>query len=136
VHILLLRPDQAVLYCICVRGLISAGVCCLVGCSVAERSQEQWWVRVFDCGRATSSLHLMPSFYWRWTLKVPSPYCRALYPRSFPLSPESLSPPRSPVHSRGSPHLLPPEVAYFHSFYWPSGLHSCSPGPIPDHVTP
>ena len=31
VHLLSLRPDQAVLCCICVRGLISASVCCLVG---------------------------------------------------------------------------------------------------------
>jgi hypothetical protein len=28
------------------------------------------------------------------------------------------------VHSGGSPHLLPHEVAYFHSFCCPSGLQS------------
>jgi len=39
VHFLSLSPDQAVLCCICVRSLISAGVCSLVGGSVSERSQ-------------------------------------------------------------------------------------------------
>ena len=62
------------------------------------------------------------SLHWRWALQVPPPHCRALHPRSLPLSPESLSPPRSPVHSRGSSHFLPPKVAYFHSFCWLSGL--------------
>ena len=55
----------------------------------------------------------------------PSLHCRTFYLRSLPLSPESLSPPRSLVHSRGFPHLLAPEVAHFHSFCWPSGLQSC-----------
>jgi hypothetical protein len=48
----------------------------------------------------------------------------------FPLSPESLSPPRFLVHCRGSSNILPPKVACFHSFCWPSGLQSCSPYPI------
>jgi hypothetical protein len=34
-----LSPDPEVLCCICVGGLILAGVCCLVGVSVSERSQ-------------------------------------------------------------------------------------------------
>jgi hypothetical protein len=42
------------------------------------------------------------------------------------LSPVSLSPSRSLIHSRGYPHLLPPEVDCFHSFCWPIGLQSCS----------
>jgi hypothetical protein len=40
---------------------------------------------------------------------------------------ESLLPPRSLLHSGGSPpNLLFPEVARFHSFCWPSGLQSFS----------
>jgi hypothetical protein len=38
--LLLLRPNQAVPCCICVGGLMSAGVCCLVGGSVSETSLE------------------------------------------------------------------------------------------------
>ena len=52
-------------------------------------------------------------------------HCRALHPRSLLLSSESLSPPMSLVHSRGSPPLLPLEVACSHSFCWPLGLQSC-----------
>jgi hypothetical protein len=37
VHHLRMNTDPAVLYCICVGGLISAGVCCLVDGSVFER---------------------------------------------------------------------------------------------------
>ena len=130
-----MSPDEAVLCCLCVGGLVSVGVCCLVGGSVAkisqgsrlvetdglsasdslscllrayggydrhtiwsvivpslrapswarshfgpvtERSflhsclhfcscssftQEQIWVRAFDCGMATPSLHLMPCLF-------------------------------------------------------------------------
>ena len=65
------------------------------------------------------------SFYWRWSLQVSSPHCRAFHQRSLPLSPESLSPPGSLVHSRGSRHLQYPEVACFNSFCWHSGLQSC-----------
>jgi hypothetical protein len=39
----------------------------------------------------------------RLALYVSSPYCWAFHLRSLPLSPESLSPPRSLVHSQGSP---------------------------------
>ena len=38
-HVLALSPDQAVLCCICVGSLISAGICCLVGGPVSERSR-------------------------------------------------------------------------------------------------
>jgi hypothetical protein len=38
-HLLWLNPDPAVFCCKCVGGLISAGVCCLVGNPVYERSQ-------------------------------------------------------------------------------------------------
>jgi hypothetical protein len=37
--LLLLRPDQAVLCCICVGDLWPAHVCCLVGGSMSEKSQ-------------------------------------------------------------------------------------------------
>jgi hypothetical protein len=40
VGLLSLRPDQVVFCCICIRGFISAGACCLVGGSVSERSQR------------------------------------------------------------------------------------------------
>jgi hypothetical protein len=39
VHLLSLRPDHTVFHCICVRGFISAGICCLVGGSMSGRSQ-------------------------------------------------------------------------------------------------
>jgi hypothetical protein len=43
------------------------------------------------------------------------------------LSLESLSYPGSLIHSRGYPPPPPTshEVAHFHSFSWPSGLHTC-----------
>jgi hypothetical protein len=66
------------------------------------------------------------SFCWRWALQDLSPHCREFHPRSLPLSSESLSPPRTLVHSEGSSHLLPPNVACCHSFCWPSGLQSFS----------
>jgi hypothetical protein len=34
-----MNTDQEVLYCMCVVGLISAGICCLFGGPVFERSQ-------------------------------------------------------------------------------------------------
>jgi hypothetical protein len=97
--------------------------------STVHLDRNKLWVRVFDCGMATSSLHLMPCLSKRWTLQIPSPHCGAFHLRSLLLSPESLLPPRSPVHLTGFPYLLPPEVPYFHSFCGPSGLHSCSPPP-------
>jgi hypothetical protein len=63
------------------------------------------------------------SLHWKWTLQIHLPHCRALHLRSpHPLSPEILLPPRSLVHSRGSSHLLPLQVACCHSFCCPSGL--------------
>ena len=56
------------------------------------------------------------SLHWRRTLQVPSPHCRAFHLRSLPLSPESLSPPRSVVYSRGFSNLLHIKDACFHSF--------------------
>ena len=70
----------------------------------------------FDCVMATAYLNWYP---------VSSHY-RAFHLRSLPLSPESLSPPRSLVHSEGPHNPPPPEVACIHSFCWSSGLHSFS----------
>jgi hypothetical protein len=72
------------------------------------------------------------SFYWRWTLQIPSTHCRAFHLRSPTLRPESLSFPMSLVLSRGSPYLIPSKV-HVHSFCWPSGLQSCS---LPSTPTP
>ena len=72
------------------------------------------------------------SFYWRWTLWLPSLHWWGFYLRSCPLIPERLSPLRSFVLSTRSP-LPPSEVACFHSFCWPSEL-LLFPYPKPDHV--
>ena len=70
----------------------------------------------------------LSTFYLRCTLQIPSPHYCAFHLRSRLLSVESLSTLRSLVHSRGSPYLLvKTSVAYFNSFYWVSGLLSCSP---------
>jgi hypothetical protein len=46
-------PDPAVLWCICVGGLISAGVCCLVDDPVFER--PQWFRLIETAGPPTGS---------------------------------------------------------------------------------
>jgi hypothetical protein len=46
VSVLSLRPDQAVLCCVCVGGLGPASVCCLVGGLVSERSQGSRLVEI------------------------------------------------------------------------------------------
>ena len=84
-------------------------------------------------GNLNSPLNAL-SFYWRWTLQVPSPHCWAFHLKSLTLSPESFSPSKSLVHSTVSPHLPPPKIAYFHSFCRPSGLHSCFPTPSPQYL--
>ena len=73
------------------------------------------------------------SFYWRWPLQVTSPHCGAFHLRSLLLNTESLSPPRSLLHSGSTPPppRLHSEDAWFHSFCWPSVP---SPYPLPDHV--
>jgi hypothetical protein len=58
------------------------------------------------------------------SLLVPSPHCWGFWLRSFSLSPESLSHPRSLGLSRGSSLLPYPAAAYFHSFSWSSQLLS------------
>jgi hypothetical protein len=100
-------------------------------CPLSSFTQEQFWVRVFDCGMAT---HPSLFFYWRWALQVPSVYCRAdvFHLRSPFEAWESLTSQVSGTFWR-VPYLLPPEVTCFHSFWWPSVLQSC-PSPITDHV--
>jgi hypothetical protein len=109
-------------------------------CPCCSSWQEQFWVRGFDCGMITPSLHLIPCLSTGGRLyKVPLPTVGHFHLRSFPLSPESLSPPGSLVYSRGYHHLPPPRVTCFHSFFWPSGLYigsshstwSCSTFPLP-----
>ena len=71
--------------------------------------QEQFWVRIFDCGMATSSLHLMPCPSTGGGLYNFPLHFWAFHLKSLPLSPELLLPPKSLVHSRVStPH--PPPV--------------------------
>ena len=82
----------------------------------------------FDYGLVNLSLHLRPCLSTGDRLfKFP-----LIFEHFGPLSPESLLPPGSLVLSRGFPHLPPPEVAWLHSFSWPSGLHAWPP--VPDHV--
>ena len=98
--------------------------------------QKQFWVRVFDCGITIPSLH------WMTCISTGG----GLY--DFPLSTgEDFTkiPPFESWESLTSkvfctfykvPHLPPTEVAYFHSFCWPSGLFSSLPQkplPTPDH---
>jgi hypothetical protein len=56
------------------------------------------------------SLDVLSSCGW-WALQVSSPYYWVFHLRSLPLIPESLSPPRSLVHSGMYPNLLSPQVA-------------------------
>ena len=64
-YLLTLKPDQAVLYCICVRGLVSASICSLVGGSVSKGTWKSRLVETDDCpmglpsSSTTSSLSLI-----------------------------------------------------------------------------
>ena len=66
------------------------------------------------------------SFYWRWTLQVSSSHCRAFHLRSSLWVLRVSHLPGLWCILEGSPNLLFPEVACFHSFCWPSGLQSFS----------
>ena len=57
VYLLPLRPDEAILCCMCVGGLLPASVCCLVGVSLSERSCTSMFVKtaVFPVGWPSSS---------------------------------------------------------------------------------
>jgi hypothetical protein len=54
-----LNPDPAVLCCICVGGPISAGVCCLVGVPVSERSHRS---RLIETAGSPTELSFSASF--------------------------------------------------------------------------
>ena len=75
------------------------------------------------------------TFYWRWTLQVPSPHCWAFYLRSLLLGPESLSTFRSLVHSiRVSPP--PTSQGCLFPFFLLALRASLLFPHIPDHVPP
>jgi hypothetical protein len=92
-------------------------------CLCSSFRQELLWVRVSVCGMAIHPSTWCPCL----STGGASVHCRAFHLMSLPLSPESVSLPRSLVHSRGSLNLLPHKVASFNSFCWPSGLQSGSP---------
>ena len=71
---------------------------------------------------------------WRWALQVPSPHCRAFHLRSLPLSPESLSPPRSLVHSGGSPQPFTSQGYLFPFFLLALRASVLFPHPIAGQV--
>jgi hypothetical protein len=82
-------------------------------------------------------LDVLLSLHWWQTLWVPFPYCRALQTSSLPLSAESLSPRRSPGHSRRSP----PPTSYFKVYRFLFCLLALSASILfhahtPDHVIP
>jgi hypothetical protein len=87
--------------------------------------KKQLQVRVVTVGWQPS-LDVLCSCWMEVGSISSSSYCQPFHLRSLPMSPGSLSPPRSLVHPRGSPNLLFPEVACFNSLCWPSGLQSLS----------
>jgi hypothetical protein len=95
--------------------------------------QEQYWVRVVTVGwQPDPSLDALSSC-WRWALQVSSPYWWAFHLRSLFLSPESLWPFRSLVHSGGSLQSSTFWGCLFPFFPGPWGF-SPFPHAIPDHV--
>jgi hypothetical protein len=55
-----MNTDPAVLYCMCVRGLISAGICCLFDGPVIERSRGSMLIET--AGPSTGSSFSSASF--------------------------------------------------------------------------
>ena len=82
-----------------------------------------------SCNCGMTSLDDLSSC-WRWALKVPSPYCQAFHLRSLPLSLWSLSPPRSLVHSGGSPQP-PSSLPVYILSAGPQGFNTRSGFPVP-----
>ena len=76
------------------------------------------------------------SFYWRWTLQVPSPECRTFHLRSLSLRPERLLPPRSLVHSGRSPQPPSSRGCMFPFFMLPLGISVLFPHPIGEAPRP
>ena len=100
-------------------------------CPCSFIRQEQLWVRAFDCGIETPSLHLSCSSTGSGLYKFPLPTLEHFIqdPSLWILRVFQL-----PCHQ----YILecPPtsRVSCFHPLCWPSGLQSCSPNTIPDHV--
>ena len=95
-------------------------------CSCSSFRREQFWVRVFDCEMANPSLHLRSCLSIGGGLyEFPVPTVRPF----IQLNPESLSPPWSPIVSRGFSYLPSPysNVAYYHSFIHSAGPWGFSP---------
>lgn len=61
-HLLRLNPDLAVLYSLCVRVLISAGLGSLVGGAVSERSQ---WSRLVETASLPKGLPSSSASHWK-----------------------------------------------------------------------
>jgi hypothetical protein len=74
------------------------------------------------------------SSWWRWALHVPSPYCQAFHLGFLPLSPESLSPLRSLVHSGESPQSSTSWSCQFPFFLLAFRISVLFPHPIPNQV--
>ena len=92
--------------------------------------QNQFWIKNFE--RVGWCLHLSTGvlvYQLERSLQIPSPHCWAFYLRSSPLSLGDLSHSWYLGISRGSLHFPLPTAAYFYSFFWSPGLHSCSPFP-------
>lgn len=62
-HLFWLNPNHAVLCCVCVGSLISLGVCCLVGCTVFERSQGSRWIETAGSPKGKPSSSASSSFF-------------------------------------------------------------------------
>jgi hypothetical protein len=105
--------------------------------SCSSFRQEQLWVRDFTVGWQLHPFLDTLSFCWRWALQVLSPQSRAFQLRSLSLSPESLSPPMSLVHSGGSPptfYFLRLHVSILST--GPQGFQSLPSIPFPSQVPP
>ena len=97
--------------------------------------QEQLWVRILTVGwQPHPSLNAL-FLCWRWAPKVLSHYCRAFNLGSLLLGSLSISPPRSLVHSGGSPISYFPRlpVSIYYSHLRASVLF---PHPISDYDSP
>ena len=85
--------------------------------------------------QATLSLHLISCLYTGGGLyEFLLPHCWAFHLRSLPLSPKSLSPPRSLVHCRGFPQLPVSWGCLFPFFLMEFRASVLLPHPIPDQV--
>jgi hypothetical protein len=84
----------------------------------------------YDCGMATPSFTWCPVFLLEVGSISSLSYCQAFYLRSHPLIPESLLPPRSLVHSGGSPQA--PYFLWLPVSILSAGPQRFSPFPSPN----